>query len=65
MLEPRCAECWDDDAEMYVEYEEQTFIGGRHSETLCLSCAVDVAMDEYGFEDREEARHSILAAVSG
>lgn len=31
----------------------------------CLECATDDAMDTHGIEDREEARHAVLGAISG
>lgn len=31
----------------------------------CLTCAVDSNMEQGDFEDREECRHAILAAISG
>jgi hypothetical protein len=31
----------------------------------CLKCVVDRVMEEYGIDDREEARHEVLGAISG
>lgn len=67
---PRCADCgqfcggFESGNPAIWERNDNWDLPDTHT-CRCLDCAVDRVMDHYGIEDRKEATHEILGAISG
>jgi len=67
---PRCADCgrfcgsFDSAAPAIWERNDNYDLPDTHT-CRCLDCTVERVMARYDIDDREEALHSILGAVSG
>ena len=64
-IPPRCADCGQFVGEPVVWDRNDNWDLPDTFTARCIGCAVDKAMEEQDFDDRDEARRAVLGAISG
>ena len=67
---PRCADCgefcggFESSNPVVWERNDNWDLPDTHT-ARCLDCAIDRAMEQYDYADRDEATEAVLGAISG